>query len=74
MQKQAAYVYMVFKKYHYMALVGFWHIKEELCKGFSKFSNKFPMHLNSKSEDHIIKPYLKHKYAFLNICVHKHQR
>ena len=36
MQKQAAYVYMVFKKYHHMALVGLWHIKEELHKGFFK--------------------------------------
>jgi hypothetical protein len=25
-----------------MALVGLWHIKEELCKEFSDFSNKFP--------------------------------
>ena len=54
MQKQAPYVYMVFKKYHHMALVGLWHKKEALCKGFSKFSNKFPKHLNIKSEDHII--------------------
>jgi hypothetical protein len=37
-----------------MTLVGLWHIKEELCKGFSKFSNKFLKHLNIKSEDHII--------------------
>ena len=54
MQKQAAYVYIVFKKYHHMALVGLWHIKEELRKGFSKFSNKVPKHLNIKSEDQII--------------------
>jgi hypothetical protein len=25
-----------------MALVGLWHIKQELCKEFSDFSNKFP--------------------------------
>ena len=61
MQRQAAYVYRVFMIYHHMAFVGFWHIKQELCKGFSKFLNKFPMHLNSKSEDHIIKPYNKHQ-------------
>jgi len=42
-----------------MALVGIWHIKEEVCKGFSKFSNKFPKNLSIKSEDHLIKPYLK---------------
>jgi hypothetical protein len=27
---------------HHMALVGLWHIKEELCKGFSSFQIKFP--------------------------------
>ena len=37
-----------------MALVGLRHIKEEFCKGISKFSNKFPKHLNIKNEDHII--------------------
>jgi hypothetical protein len=42
-------------------LLGLGHIKEELCKGFSKILNKFPKHLNSKSEDHLIKPYLKHQ-------------
>ena len=52
--RQAAYVYQVLKIYHHMILVELWHIKEELCKGFSKFSNKFPKHLNIKSEDHII--------------------
>ena len=44
-----------FKINHQMALVGLWHIKEELCKGFSKFPNKFPKHLNIKSEGHIIR-------------------
>ena len=44
-----------------MALVGIWLVKEELCKGFSKISNKFPKHLNIKSEDHIIKTYLIHQ-------------
>jgi hypothetical protein len=27
-----------------MALVGLWHIKEELCKEFSNFLNKIPKH------------------------------
>jgi hypothetical protein len=27
---------------NHMALVGLWHIKEELCKGFSRFQKKFP--------------------------------
>jgi hypothetical protein len=31
---------MVFKIYHHKALIGFWHVKEELRKEFSKFSNK----------------------------------
>ena len=53
-QKQAAYVYMVFKNYHHMALVEFCHIKEELCKGFFKISNKIPKHLNIMSGGHII--------------------
>ena len=52
--RQAAYVYVVFKKYHHMALVGLWHIKEELCKGFFKISNKIPKHLNIMSGGHII--------------------
>jgi len=47
-------VYKVFKIYHHMASVGLWQFKEELHKEFSKFSNKFPKHLNIKSEDHII--------------------
>jgi len=38
MQQQVAYDYMVFDMNHHMALVGLWHIKEELCKGFSEFS------------------------------------
>jgi len=46
--RQVAYVYMVFKINHHMALVGLWHIKEELCKGFFKILNKFPKHLSSK--------------------------
>ena len=40
--RQAAYVYKVFKINRHMAFVGLWHIKEEFCKGFSKFSNKVP--------------------------------
>jgi len=54
MQRQAAYVYMVFKINHHMALVGLWHIKEELCKGFPNFQIKFPSTSTVKSEDHII--------------------
>ena len=78
MQKQAAHVYMVFKKYHHMALVGLWHINEELCKGFSKFSNKFPKHLNSKERrsyhpNHISNINYLDKRGFLRIFVHKHQ-
>ena len=34
--KQAAYVYKIFKINQHMNLVGLWHIKEELRKGFSK--------------------------------------
>ena len=42
MEKEAAYVYTVFKKYHHMALVGLCQIKEELCKDFPNFQIKFP--------------------------------
>ena len=64
MQKQAAYVYMVFKKYHHMALVGLWLIKEELCKCFTIFQ------INS---NHISNINYLDKHGFLNILVHKHQ-
>ena len=78
MQKQAAYVYMVLKKYHHMTLVGLWQIKEELCKGFSKFSNKFPKHLNNKERrsyhsNHISDINYLDKHVFLMIFIHKHQ-
>ena len=78
MQRQAAYVYVVFKKYHHMALVGLWHIKEELRKEFSKFSNKFSKHLNNKGRrsyhsNHISNINYLDKHAFLRIFVHKHQ-
>ena len=78
MQKQAAYVYMVFKKYHHMALVGLWHIKEELHKGFSKFSNKVPKHFNKKEQrsyhpNHISNINYLDKNGFLRIFVHKQQ-
>ena len=78
MQKQAAHVYMDFKKYHHMALVGLCHIKEELGKGFSKFSNKVPKHLNKKERrsyhpNHISNINYLDKQGFLNILVHKHQ-
>ena len=78
MQKQAAYVYMVSKKYHHVALVGLCHIKEELGKGFSKFSNKVPKHLNKKERrsyhpNHISNFNYLDKHGFLRIFVHKHQ-
>src|SRR6185503_15431714 len=78
MQKQVAYVCMVFRKNHHMALVGLWHIKEELRKGFSKFSNKFPKHLNNKERrsyhpNHISNINYLEKHVFLRIFVHKHQ-
>jgi hypothetical protein len=53
-------MHMVFKILNQMALVGLWHIKEDLAKAF-KFSNKFPKHLDINSEDHLIKPYRKHQ-------------
>ena len=78
MQKQAAHVYMVFKKYHHIASVGLWHINEELRKGFSKFSNKQPKHLNNKERrsyhpNHISNINYLDKHGFLRIFVHKHQ-
>ena len=61
-----------------MALVGLWHIKEELRKGFSKFSNKVPKHLNNKERrsyhsNHISNVNHLDKHGFLRIFVHKHQ-
>ena len=61
-----------------MALVGVWHIKEELRKGFSKFSNKVPKHLNNKERrsyhsNHISNVNYLDKPGFLRILVHKHQ-
>ena len=78
MQRQATYVYMVLKKYHHMTLVGLWQIKEELRKGFSKFSNKFPKHLNNKEwrsyhPNHISNVNYLDKHGFLRIFVHKLQ-
>ena len=78
MQKQAAHVYMDFKKNHHMALVGLWLIKEELCKGFYKFSNKQPKHLNNKERrsyhpNHISNINYLDKHGFLRNFVHKHQ-
>ena len=64
MQKQAAYVCMVFRKYHHMALVGLWLIKEELCKGFTIFQ------INS---NHISNINYLDKHGFLRIFVNKHQ-
>ena len=78
MQRQAAYVYVVFKKYHHMALVGLWHIKEELREGFSKFSNKVPKHLNKKERrsyhpNHISNINYLDEHVFLNSSIHKQQ-
>ena len=78
MQKQAANVYMVFKKYHHMTFGRTLQIKEELCKGFSKFSNKFPKHLNNKERrsyhsNHISNINYLDKHGFLRIFIHKHQ-
>ena len=61
-----------------MALVGLWHTKEELCKGFLKFSNNVPKHLNNKERrsyyaNHISNINYLDKHAFLRIFVHKHQ-
>ena len=71
-------MYMVFKNYHHMALVEFCHIKEELCKGFSRILNKFPKHLNNKERrsyhsNHILNVNYLDEHAFLRIFVHKHQ-
>ena len=57
--KDKQHKYRVFKIIHYMALVGLWQIKEELCEFF--FQIKFPKYLNIKSEDHVIKPYHTHQ-------------
>ena len=59
-------------------LVGLWHIKEELRKGFFKFSNKFPKHFNKKERrsyhsNHISNVNYLDKHVFLRIFVHKHQ-
>ena len=61
-----------------MALVGLWHIKEEFCKGFSRFPNKFSKHLNNKERrsyhsNHILNVNYLDEHAFLRIFVHKHQ-
>ena len=60
-----------------MALVGLWHIKEELCKGFSNFQRKFPSTQTFRekiiSSHHIsIINYLD-EHVFLNSSIHKHQ-
>src|SRR6185437_8957428 len=78
MQKQAAYVYMVFKKYHHMALVGLLAYQRGALQRFYKFSNKFPKHLNNKERrsyhsNHISNINYLDKHGFLRIFVHKHQ-
>jgi hypothetical protein len=44
-----------------MILVGLEHVKKELCKEYSDFSNKISKHSSIKREDHIINPYHKHQ-------------
>jgi len=61
MQKQAAYVYMVFTTQHHMALVGLWHIKEELAKGFLNFQISFQALKQKGAKIISSKPYLKHQ-------------
>ena len=77
MQRQSAYVYKVFKITHNMALVELWHIKEELCKGFSNFQIKFTSTQTFRekiiSSNHITNTNYLDKHAFLKIFVHKHQ-
>jgi len=48
------------------------------CKGFSKFSNKFPKHLNKKERrsyhpNHISNINYLDEHVFLNSSIHKHQ-
>jgi len=69
---------MAFKINHHMALVGLWHIKEELRKGFSKFSKNIPKHLNNKERrsyhpNHISNINYLDEHVFLNSSIHKHQ-
>jgi hypothetical protein len=45
-QWKAAYEYKVFKITHHMALVGLWHIKQELSKRVFNFLNKIPKYSN----------------------------
>ena len=73
MQLQAAYEYKVFNYKHHMALVGLWHIKEELCKGFSGFQIKFPSTQTFRakiiSSNHITSTNYLDKHEFPNdIC------
>ena len=75
--KDKQHMCKVFKKSHHKALVGLWHIKEELCKGFSNFQIKFPstQTLREKiiSSNHITNINYLDEHAFLKIFVHKHQ-
>ena len=78
MQKQAAYVHMVFKKYHHMALVGLLAYQRGALQRYYKFSNKSPKHLNNKERrlyhsNHISNVNYLDKHGFLRIFVHKHQ-
>jgi hypothetical protein len=54
-------MHKVFKVTHHMALVGLWHMKEELAKAFEVFQINFSKHLRIKSKDQIIKPYHTHQ-------------
>ena len=78
MQKQAAYVYMVFKKYHHMALVGLLAYQRGALQRYYKFSNKSPKHINNKERrlyhsNHISNVNYLDEHVFLKIFVHKHQ-
>ena len=78
MQRQAAYVYVVFKKYHHMALVGLLACQRGALQRFYKFSNKFPKHLNNKERRSYHSNYISNvnyldKHVFLKIFIHKQQ-
>ena len=76
MQRQVAYVYMVFDITHRMALVELGHIKEGLCKGFSNFQIKFPSTQTFReiiSSDHISNTNYLDEHGSLKIFVHKQQ-
>ena len=78
MQRQAAYEYKVFNYKHHIALVGRWHIKEELCKRFYNFKNKYPKSSNIRAKvmlsSHItLANYLDRHVVLKTDIVHRHQ-